>query len=221
MLMIKSRIRRDWKTTTMKKNTPVPTAVLLLAVLSLFSGCASNKYSLKEGEGSKAVSQAYDFDVEIAFLDAKQLEQKYAKANNPFIGTPGLYKIMAFEITVTNNTKSSEHVEDEVVIALQSIRLFIYGAMYEPVNQFGLTNYWETKERQSNLRRGDDFLKLKSAVKKHAFPNSIELASQHSFTGVLVFIERKTITYGEGSIHVPVFTPEGALIGVIKKDFQL
>jgi len=205
----------------MKKTNLVSATVLLVSVLSLFSGCASNKYSLKEGEASKAVSEAYDFDVAIGFLDAKQLEQKYGKANNPFVSTPGLYKIMAFEITVTNNTKSSEYVDDKVVIALKSIRLFIYGTMYEPVNQFGLTNYWETKERQDNLRRGDDISRLKVAIKKHTFPNSIGLAAQHSYTGVLVFIERKTITYGEGSIHVPIFTPEGALIGVIKKDFQL
>jgi hypothetical protein len=218
MLMIKSRMRVDRK---IKMKKPTVLTVLLVVVLFVFSGCVSNKYSLKEGDQSKAVSGAYDFDVDISFLNAEQLEQKYGKANNPFIGTPGLFKIMAFEITVTNNTKSSEYAEDEVVIALNSIRLFIYGSMYEPVNQFGLSNYWETKERQDNLRRGDVLGKLKIAVKKYAFPNSIELAVQHSYTGVLVFIERKTITYGEGSIHIPVFTPEGALIGVIKKDFSL
>jgi len=203
------------------KKSIVVAALLLAAMLSLFSGCSSKKYSLREGEIQKKAPENYDFTVEIIFLNTTQIEQKYGKKNNPFVSTPGLYKIMAFEITAINNTKNNEYVEDEIIIALKSIRLFIYGKMYKPVNQFRLNEYWKTKERQGNLRRGDDITKLKLAIKRNAFPDRIGLTSQQSYTGVLVFIERKIITYGEGSIHVPIFTPEGSLIGVIKKDFTL
>jgi hypothetical protein len=223
--MIKSRITEEY--TIMNR---VVIATLVTVVVSLFTvGCAT-KYHVST-DNYPPDRDRYDISMDLTYLNEEALIERFGERSNPYLNPSsiiGANELTVFEVEVMNRSPLDESGKSSVVVHLDSIRLLYGGKAVAPVNSFHLGRFWEDKlgHRSSSSDRGTTQSerygtpsKMKYVIEESMYPSDLTLEPGSEYSGIIAFMGRFP-AWGDGAVHIPVFTEEKQVIGVFKDDFQ-
>ncbi len=203
--------------------------VILMGVFLSVVGCAT-KYRVAP-DNYPPNRELYDISMNLTYLKEEALIERFGNTNNPFFAPPsiiGANEMAVFELEVVNNTSSSEIRDSSILIPLSSMRVIYGGKALLPVNSFQLGIFWEDKLRggASSSDRGTSksdrygtARKMQYIINRELLPRELTLETGSSNTGLIVFMGRFP-SWGDGEVHIPVFTENKQIIGVFKDEFQ-
>jgi hypothetical protein len=223
--MIKSRITEEF--TIMNRLVIV---TLVTFGVSLFAvGCAT-KYRVTP-ENYPPDRDLYDISMDLTYLNEEALIERFGERSNPYLNPSsiiGANELTVFEVEVKNDTLVIEGNKSSILVSLNAMRLLYGGKAIPPINRFHLGTFWEDilGHRSSSGDRGTIQSerygtpgKMKHVIDESMFPSDLTLESGSKYRGIVAFMGRFP-AWGDGEVHIPVFTDKKQVIGIFKDEFQ-
>jgi hypothetical protein len=196
----------------------------MLFFTSSFVACTSNRYNVRV-ENLAENRDLYEIEMDIHVLDEETLIERYGEGDNPFLLPPSLLgsDVLVFELLVRNNTSALDAEHGSIVLVLDRMRLLHDGKASSPMNGFQLADFWQKRLGKSaydhGFEKGKSANKMEYVINREILARKTIVEKEGRSSGILLFTGRFP-GYGEGELHIPVFTSQGQVIGVFKEAIQ-
>lgn len=176
--------------------------LLALAVLVLFSACATKRKALVAPQVSFQEAEQAGVTLSLQFLDEPLLKRRFGTDENPFLTQYSrmfLRRIVVFELAAANDS------EDVVELRPTECQLDFRGKTLAGITRLQLVNYWDTADKNPKTSRGKQ-----RTAEKYLLANQSKIAPGGSLRGYLVF-QGELPDSGTAGVSVPLESASGPL----------
>ena len=198
----------------MRKTTLIKRLLLVSLLALLLSGCGTSRSALIVKDDPMKIIERGGITIALRFLDEDTLKVKYGPANNPFLTyytSLQLNRIMVFELSV-------KAADAPVLLSLSRMELQFGNRIAKPIDAFGLSEYWKSRDQYSQ-DKNPDTAKKELLARRELLPYETRIEPQTRLNKLVVFMENLP-QYGKCTVYLPLFSESKQPLDTLQFDFQ-